>query len=103
MAPNTENTKKIEEAKKLAKTSPAKAEKLYKDVLSQGASTNEAALRDYEAALMGLGELYSKERKPDELAELIRTSRSDLSSFAKAKTAKLGEPPSSTLQEGVGL
>ena len=90
MAPNTDNAKRIEEAQKLAKTSPVKAEQLYKDVLSKGASTNEAALRDYEAALMGLGELYSKEKKPDELAELIRTSRSDLSSFAKAKTAKLG-------------
>ena len=29
-------------------------------------------------------------RKPDELADLIRTSRSVFSSFAKAKTAKLG-------------
>ncbi len=29
-------------------------------------------------------------RKPNELAELVRTSRSVLSSFAKAKTAKLG-------------
>ena len=90
MALSSENTKKIEEAQKVAKTNPAKAEQLYKDVLSEGASTSEAALRDYETALMGLGELYSRGRKPNELAELIRTSRSDLSSFAKAKTAKLG-------------
>ena len=99
MAPNTENTKKIEEAQKLSKTNPPKAEQLYKDVLSKGPSTSEAALRDYETALMGLGELYSKERKPNELAELIRTSRSTLSSYARAKTAKLGTAFLSSLQD----
>ena len=92
MAPSTDNAKQLEEAQKVAKSNPAKAEELYKDVLSKDPSTNEAALRDYETALMGLGELYSKGQKPNELAELIRTSRSSLSAFAKAKTAKLGMP-----------
>ena len=90
MAPSDANSKKIEEAQKAAKINPNKAEQLYKDVLSKDPSASESALRDYEAALMGLGELYSKEQKPNDLAELIRTSRSALSSFAKAKTAKLG-------------
>ena len=91
MAPNTDHTRRIVEAQKLAKTEPAKAEKLYKDILSKGPGSSEAALREYETALMGLGELYRDQKKPNELAELVQTSRSTLSSFAKAKTAKLGE------------
>ena len=90
MAPNTANAKKVEEAQKLATTNTAKAEQLYKEVLSTSPGTSDAALRDYETALMGLGELYSKEKRSNELAELIKTSRSALSSFARAKTAKLG-------------
>ena len=91
MAPNPENTKKIEEAQKLTKSDPAKAATLYKDILGKGPGSGEAALREYETALMSLGELYRDEKKADELAELVRASRSTLSSFAKAKTAKLGK------------
>ena len=90
MAPNPENSKRIEEAEKLRKTEPAEAEAIYKDILSHGPGSGEAALRQYETALMGLGELYRDNKKPNELAELVKTSRSTLSSFAKAKTAKLG-------------
>ncbi|MCJ1246697.1 26S proteasome regulatory subunit rpn6 [Trapelia coarctata] len=89
MAPNPVNTKRIEEAEELAKTDPAKAEALYKDILSKGPGSGEAALREYETALMGLGELYRDGKRANDLAELVRTSRSTLSSFAKAKTAKL--------------
>ncbi|MCJ1398264.1 26S proteasome regulatory subunit rpn6 [Xylographa trunciseda] len=89
MAPNPENTKRIDEAQKLAKTDPAQAENLYKEILANGPGSGEAALREYETALMGLGELYRDGKKANELAELVRTSRSTLSSFAKAKTAKL--------------
>ncbi|KAI9807147.1 MAG: hypothetical protein M1825_005865 [Sarcosagium campestre] len=89
MAPAPDNKVRVEEAKKLAKTDPAKAEFLYKDILETGPGNSEAAIRDYEAALMGLGGLYRDQKKPDDLAELLRTSRSVLSSFAKAKTAKL--------------
>ena len=91
MAPNPDNTKRIEEAQKLAKTEPAKAEAIYKSILSKGPGTGEAALRQYETALMNLGELYRDGKKVSELAELVRTSRSTLSSLAKAKTAKLGK------------
>lgn len=90
MAPPPVNSKRIEEAQKLAKTDAPKAEAIYKDILSKGPGSGEAALREYESALMGVGELYRDSKKPDELAELVRTSRSTLSSFAKAKTAKLG-------------
>ena len=91
MAPNPESTKRIVEAQKLAKTDPSKAEALYKDILSKGPGSGEAALREFETALTSLGELYRDNKKINELAELVRTSRSTLSSFAKAKTAKLGQ------------
>ena len=89
--------KRIEEAQRSSKTDPSKAEILYKDILSKGPGSGEAALREYETALMGLGELYRDGKKPNELAELVRTSRSTLSSFAKAKTAKLGKKNSLVL------
>ncbi|KFX96787.1 hypothetical protein O988_05157, partial [Pseudogymnoascus sp. VKM F-3808] len=81
---------RIIEAEKLVKTEPRKAEALYKDILSKTPSaTNDAAVREFETALVKLGELYRDEQKTDELVNLITTSRTVLSSFAKAKTAKL--------------
>ena len=91
MAPPPSNADLLQEAKKLQKSDASKAESIYKDVLSKGPGTGEAALRDHETALMGLGEVYRDGKRTDELAELVKTSRSSLSSFAKAKTAKLGE------------
>jgi hypothetical protein len=90
MAPPPSNEAKIEEAKKLSSSDPSKAEKLYKEVLAKSPGSNQAALQDYENALVGLGELYRDHKQPENLAELVKTSRSTLSSFAKAKTAKLG-------------
>ncbi|OCT47185.1 putative 26S proteasome regulatory subunit rpn6 [Cladophialophora carrionii] len=89
MAPPPSNEAKINEAKKLAKSDPAKAESLYMEVLAQSPESNQAALNDYENALVGLGELHRDNKRPEELAQLVKTSRSTLSSFAKAKTAKL--------------
>ena len=91
MAPAPSNAKRIEEASKIAKNEPAKAEAIYKDVLSKGPGSGEAALRDYENALMGLGGIFRDQKRPNDLSELVTTSRSTLSSFAKAKTAKIGE------------
>lgn len=90
MTPPSANSAKIEEAQKLGKTDPLKAEAIYKEILSQKPGGNEAALREYETALMGLGESYRDTRKSNELAELVRSSTSSLGSFTKAKTAKLG-------------
>ena len=90
MAPSSVAAQRIEEARELKKD-PAKAEAIYKDILSQGAGKTEASSRDYENALVGLGELYRDGRKPQELADLIQTSRVTFSAFAKAKTAKLGK------------
>lgn len=90
MAPPPSNAVRIQEAKDLSKSEPFKAESIYQSVLSTPPGSNEAALRDYENALLGLGELYRDNKKSDQLADLVKTSRSTLSSFAKAKTAKLG-------------
>lgn len=81
---------KVDEAKSLTTSDPKKAEALYREVLAQSPGSNQAALQEYENALVGLGELYRDQKQTDALAELIKTSRSTLSSFAKAKTAKLG-------------
>lgn len=88
---------RLEEAQKLAKSSPSEAESTYKDLLTQGPGTSDAAARDYEAALMGLGELYRDQGKAQELAELVRVTRSELSNLPKAKTAKIG------MSAGVGV
>lgn len=90
MAPPPSNDSKVTEANKLAKSQPARAEALYKEVLAQSPGSNQAALQNYENALVGLGELYRDNKRVEDLAELVKTSRSTLSSFAKAKTAKLG-------------
>lgn len=89
MAPPPSSEVKIEEAKKLSKQDPSKAEALYKDVLSKSPGTNEAAMRDYETALVGLGELYRDHKRQQDLAELVKSSRSAIQSYARAKTAKL--------------
>src|SRR5690606_3376126 len=83
--------KRIAEAQKLAKAQPSKAEQVYKEVLSTNPGSNEAAIKNWESAPVGLGELFRDQRRVDALAELVRQTRSVLSSFAKAKTAKLGE------------
>ncbi|KAF7176777.1 hypothetical protein CNMCM7691_003937 [Aspergillus felis] len=89
MAPSSTTAARIEEARALAKEDAPKAESIYKDILSQGPGSTETSSRDYENALIGLGELYRDGKKPQEIAELIKTSRDTFSSFAKAKTAKL--------------
>ncbi|KAF2233775.1 PCI-domain-containing protein [Viridothelium virens] len=89
MAQGPSNAERIQEAKKLGKTEPEQAERIYKEILSKGPGQSDASLRDYENALMGLGELYRDQKQVNQLADLITQTRSVLSSFAKAKTAKL--------------
>lgn len=91
MAPSSSTAQRIEEARDLKKKDPSKAEGIYKEILAQGPGSTETSSRDYESALVGLGEVYRDERKAQEIAELIQTSRTTFSAFAKAKTAKLGE------------
>ncbi len=54
---------RIAEGKKLAKTDTRKAEGIYKEIISNPPSaTNDAAVREYETALVSLGELYRDEK-----------------------------------------
>ena len=62
MAVAEDHTKKLEEAKALTKKDPAKAEAAYKSVLAKGPGATEAALKQYETALVGLGELYRDQK-----------------------------------------
>lgn len=89
--PAKEDEKRIEEASKLSKSDPAKAEAIYKDILTRDPGSADAALRNFEKALTGLGELLRDQKRANDLADLIRQTRNAMSSFAKSKTAKLGE------------
>ena len=85
-----DEAKAIAEAQKNVKDQPAKAEATYKSVLSKDPGSNDAAIRNFENALVSLGELYRDQKRVKELAELVEQTRSVMSKFAKAKTAKLG-------------
>lgn len=92
MAPPPTTETKLADAKKIGNTDPSKAVSIYQSILSEpvAVGSSEVALKDYESALLGLGELYRDHKQAEDLAKLIETSRGTLSSFAKAKTAKLG-------------
>lgn len=49
---------RLEDAMTVQKTNPVEAETQYKAILSVRPETNDAALKEYEQALMALGELY---------------------------------------------
>jgi 26S proteasome regulatory subunit N6 len=85
-----ENAKRLEEVPKLTKSDPAKAEEIYKSILTESPGSNAISISNLEVALVGLGELYRDQQRVDELANLILQTREALSSFAKAKVAKLG-------------
>ncbi|KAK3315127.1 hypothetical protein B0H66DRAFT_334638 [Apodospora peruviana] len=83
-------SERVREAQKVAATDPRKAEGIYKEIISKApVVTSDAAIREYETALIKLGELYRDEKNSQELVGLVTKSRTVLSSFAKAKTAKL--------------
>lgn len=83
-------SERVRAAQELAKSDPQKAEAIYKEIILKAPSvTSDAAIREYEVALISLGELYRDQKNADELVGLVTKSRTVLSSFAKAKTAKL--------------
>lgn len=54
---------RIQEARKVTKTDPKKAETIYKDIISiPPSATSDAAVREYETALVSLGELYRDQK-----------------------------------------
>lgn len=53
----------VKEAQEIASTDPRKAEALYKDIISEPPSiTSEASIKEYETALISLGELYRDQK-----------------------------------------
>lgn len=86
-----ETSKRLEEAKEQTKSNPSQAEATYRDILKAGPGTTDGAQRSFEAALMGLGGLFKDQKRANDLADLVGTTRTELSSMPKAKTAKLGE------------
>lgn len=57
------DSSRIQEAQDAVKTDPRKAEQIYKEIVSKApASTSDAATREYETALINLGELYKNEK-----------------------------------------
>ncbi len=57
------DSSRVQEAQKLAKTDPRQAEAIYKDITSKAPqATSDAATREYETALISLGELYRDEK-----------------------------------------
>lgn len=65
-------------------------ERILKSILTnQSTSTDDAQLKEQEAALLSLGGLYRDTQNAEALAETVRSSRTFMSSIAKAKTAKL--------------
>ncbi|EIW68716.1 hypothetical protein TREMEDRAFT_44537 [Tremella mesenterica DSM 1558] len=81
-------TEDLQLANSVAASDPAKAEQLYRSILSRQAA-DEDDLRDQEQALIKLGALYRDHDKAQELAQLVVDSRTFMSQIAKAKTAKL--------------
>ena len=103
---------RLEDAQAVQKTDPPKAEAQYKAILSVRPETTDAALKEYELALMSLGELYrdggylhtpfrrdggmevlsdiTVDRRANELAQLVKETLGVLNAFAKSKTSKLG-------------
>ena len=60
-------------ARKLAKTNPSEAATKYKEIISKPPSiTSEAAVREYETALIALGELYRDHKCADLSRNVMR-------------------------------
>lgn len=56
-------SERVREAQKVASTDPKKAEQIYKDIISKPPSvTSEASIREYEVALISVGELYRDQK-----------------------------------------
>ncbi|KAI0929288.1 hypothetical protein AcW1_006271 [Taiwanofungus camphoratus] len=85
----------LQEAQSLVSKNPQRAEAIYKEIiatpLKEYAVTEEREreIRHQESALVKLGELYRDRKNAQGVSEVIKMSRSFVSSTAKAKTAKL--------------
>lgn len=67
------DSERVREAQKVASSDPKKAEQIYKDIVSKPPSLTDAAVREYETALISLGELY-RDQKSAITPRLLATS-----------------------------
>ncbi|CDH52208.1 pci-domain-containing protein [Lichtheimia corymbifera JMRC:FSU:9682] len=84
--PPSERLRQAEELKNAKQIEQAIA--LYNGVLAEP-SENDQIIKEQEYAIVHLGQLYRDLGLAQELAQLIRSSRSFMGAIAKAKTAKL--------------
>jgi 26S proteasome regulatory subunit N6 len=57
------DSERVREAQKVVKSDPRRAEEIYKEIISKPPSvTSDAAIREYEIALISLGELYRDQK-----------------------------------------
>lgn len=56
-------SERVREAQKVSSADPKKAEQIYKDIIAKPPSvTSDAATREYEVALISLGQLYRDQK-----------------------------------------
>lgn len=81
----------FERAQAIQSINVAEAQDLLNKIVREieVAENDEEQIRVKEQGILQLGELYKKEKKAKELADLIKTTRPFLSLISKAKAAKL--------------
>lgn len=67
------DSERLREAQKVAPSDPKKAEQIYKDIIAKPPSLTDAAVREYETALISLGELY-RDQKSATTSRLLAAS-----------------------------
>ncbi|EEB05713.1 19S proteasome regulatory subunit Rpn6 [Schizosaccharomyces japonicus yFS275] len=84
------NVEILKQAESAFKTGDLRtAEESYVHLLKLPSSKSETLANEQEEALLHLADLFVKENRTENLAELIRSSRTLMVNFSKAKSAKL--------------
>ncbi|KAI8919648.1 PCI domain-containing protein [Entophlyctis helioformis] len=79
----------LDAARELSKTSPAAAVDKLKTLLAAATGKTEDDIKIREGSILRLGELYRDLKQPADLANLVRSSHSLLTTVSKAKGAKI--------------
>lgn len=70
-------------------TNGTRSEADYKQILSKPPGQSDKEIRNFEGALVGLGELYKTQQRANDLSKLIEQTLNVLTSLPKAKISKL--------------
>ena len=79
----------LEEADSKKVTNSEDAIALYRKIINADAQEGEENIKVKEHAIYNLGDLYSSQKRVDELGDLLRTIRPFFSQLPKARTAKI--------------